>query len=204
MKIKLSIAVLITALLFGSCIKDEVKIFQGSVVEIDGAVLNGPLAKFNHPVLTRIPFAGLTSRTADSTLRRLNNTTISIRVNLVGPHSLKDETVGYTITNTPDSNRIAFPATSTATQIPPTGQTPSASAATLTLIPAVAGTHYNIASSGFITIPANSSFGFLDVVILNTAPTAATAAYLAIELTETGTLKPSANYKKIGLAIDQR
>jgi hypothetical protein len=102
--------------------------------------------------------------------------------------------VGYKIITSPITT-IAFPATIT-------GQTPTRAAATLPVTDAVAGTHYT-ALSGKVTIPANSSFGFISIDILEAAATT-TAKFIGIELDETGTIKPSVNYSKLGLVIDQR
>ena len=191
------------SLLLNSCIKEDIKTYQGnSVAEIDAAVLNPATAGSPYPILTRIPFDGrpLVAST-DSTLRRLNNTTIRIRINLVGPQSAKDETVGYTIFTASPVSTIAFGATIT-------GQTPSApatpTASPLNLLSAVAGTHYNLASSGMVTIPAKSSFGYIDVVIVNSGPTAGQARFVGIEINNAGTIPANPNYNRIGLAIDQR
>lgn len=193
------------SLMLVSCIKEDVKSYTGqTVVEFDAAAVNAATAGSTYPILTRIPTASRPLTTADSTLRRLNNKTIQIRINLVGPQSSKDETVGYDIITTSPVPTIAFPATSTASQIPPTGQTPTRSSGTLTFADAVSGTHYNVAGSGIITIPANSSFGYIDVTILPSSATASQARFVGFELNDKGSIKPNPNYNKVGLAIDQR
>lgn len=63
------------------------------------------------------------------------------------------------------------------------------------------GTHFQPVS-GTGTIPANSSFGFVDFVILNPGPGTGTATAV-LELTDNGIFKPSPNYAKIGLSIAQ-
>lgn len=64
-----------------------------------------------------------------------------------------------------------------------------------------AGTHFQ-AVTGTGTIPANSSFGFVDFVVLN--PGAGTGTATAVlELTENAVFKPATNYAKIGLSIAQ-
>jgi hypothetical protein len=178
-----------------SCIKQLDKTFEGqSVAEIDATVLNSTAATVTYPILTRVlPEGRPISTTLDSTLRRISRN-VRIRINLVGPQSSKDETVGYTTFNTP-INTISFPATIT-------GQTPSRAAATLNVSDAVAGTHYT-ALSGKVTIPAGTSFGYIDISIL--AATAATQArFIGIRLDNTGSIPPSENYKELGLVIDQR
>lgn len=196
----------VVSLLLSSCIKEDDKTFTGTtVVEIDQTVLNAVSVGVTYPILTRIPLSGRPVVTAsDSTLRRLNNATIRIRVNLVGKQSSKDETFGFTVFTAPPVASIAFGATLTAAQAPPNGQLPAAAAATLTLAAGVANTHYFIASSGIVTIPANSSFGYIDVGILNPGATAGQARFVGIELNNNGTIPANPNYSKIGLAIDQR
>ncbi len=65
------------------------------------------------------------------------------------------------------------------------------------------GTHYT-ALSGIVTIPADSSFGYINVPILNGGATAGQARFLGLQLNETGSVKPSVNYSQLGLVIDQR
>ena len=184
------------ALLFTSCIKQIDKTYQGNtVVEIDATPLNSNAVGVNYPILNRVvPEGRPVSTSVDSTLRRYAGT-VKVRLNLVGPQSAKDETVGYKITSSPITS-IAFPATIT-------GQTPSAAAATLTVSDAVAGTHY-VPLSGKVTIPANSSFGYINIQVLNPGPSAGQARYIGIRLDSTGSLLPSVNYMQLGLVIDQR
>lgn len=185
------------ALLLTSCIKELEKTYTGkSVAEIDGTVLNSTAAGLTYPVVSRhLPDGRALSTTLDSTLRRVGKTT-RVRINLVGPQSAKDETVGYTIFSKPTSlTTYAFPATIT-------GQTPSKAAATLNVADAVAGTHYT-ALNGKVTIPANSSFGYIDIQLLN-SEVANEAKFIGIKLDSTGTILPSLNYRYLGLVIDQR
>lgn len=180
-----------------SCIKQADKTFTGStVVEIDPTVLNSANSVAGYPVLSRIPVDGRPAATSDSTLRRLNNTTVRIRVNLVGAQTNTDRTVGYKIMSVSPLTTFAFPATAT-------GQTPTASAATLNVSNAVVGTHVG-PFSGFCTIPAGSSYGFINVVIMQGTSSASSARFLGIQLDSTGTVMPNPNYNKIGLVIDQR
>ena len=165
------------------------------MVEIDPTVLNSANATAGYPVLTRIPAEGIPLRTADSTLRRLNGI-IRVRVNLVGPQSDQAQTIGYKVLTASPITSVSFPATAT-------GQTPSAAAATLAVTNAVAGTHYT-SLSGSCTIAAKSSYGYIEIPIINGGATAGQARFLGIQLDSSGTLKPNPNYNKIGLAIDQR
>ncbi len=54
------------------------------------------------------------------------------------------------------------------------------------------------------TIPANSSFGYIDINIINAGATAGQARFVGIQLDSTGSLMPNPNYNKLGLTIDQR
>ena len=186
-----------------SCIKQLEKTYSGqTVAELDATVLNSVASGVTYPILTRIPpSARPVSNSVDSTLRRFNGT-IRIRVNLVGAQSKQDETIGYTIFASPITS-IAFGATLTSAQAPPTGQTPSQPAATLAVSTAVAGTHY-APLSGKATFPAGSSFAFIEVNVLNNGPAAGQGRFVGIKLDSTGTILPSINYRELGFVIDQR
>jgi hypothetical protein len=66
---------------------------------------------------------------------------------------------------------------------------------------AIAGTHFT-ALSGKVIIPANSSFGFINVVILNPGPTTGTKD-LIITLTGGAGVSVNTNYTTVGLRISQ-
>ncbi|MXV15390.1 DUF4843 domain-containing protein [Hufsiella ginkgonis] len=66
---------------------------------------------------------------------------------------------------------------------------------------AVSGTHFT--TTGKATIPANSSFAEVEVVILNPGASTGGAKTLALELLPSGDIKPSENEKYIGLSIAQ-
>lgn len=184
------------SLLLASCIKQVDKIYTGdSKVEIDAAPLNSNAVGVSFPIFTRhMPAGRPISTSVDSTIRRIGNS-INIRLNLVGKQSAKEETVGYKIVSSPITS-ISFPATIS-------GQVPSMGSGTLTVSDAVAGTHFT-ALSGKAVIPANSSFGFITIPILNAGASAGQARYIGIKLDSTGTLLPSVNYMQIGVVIDQR
>jgi hypothetical protein len=65
----------------------------------------------------------------------------------------------------------------------------------------VSGTHFTTGTS--VTIPANSSFGEVSVQVINTPTASATPVILILQLEETGGIKPSENFKTIGLSIAQ-
>ena len=67
---------------------------------------------------------------------------------------------------------------------------------------AIAGTHFtNLSGTG--TIPANSSFGFIDIPVLNPGVSSATSVVLVLEILPNGSLTPNTNYAKLGLRISQ-
>jgi hypothetical protein len=184
-----------TLILFSSCIKQLEKTYTSHpVAEIDAAVLNANSVNVTYPIISRVlPEGRPFSTTLDSTLRRLSGN-VKVRINLVGPQSENDQTVGYTLFSSPITT-FAFPATIT-------GQTPSRAAATLNVSDALAGTHFT-ALSGKATIPAKSSFGYITIPMLpNSAATE--ARFIGIKLDSTGTVLPSLNYRQLGLVIDQR
>jgi hypothetical protein len=195
MKKTTSIIIIAISLLTVGCIKQLDKTFTGkTVVEFDPAVLNATATGVTYPILTRKPRESVPVATTDSTVRRISGT-IALRINLVGPQSDKDETVGYKIFTSPITT-IAFPATAT-------GQTPTQAAGTLAVSNAVAGTHY-VALNGTVTIPAKSSFGYVNVQVLNAGAAAGQARFVGIQLDSSGSVMPNPNYNKIGLVIDQR
>jgi hypothetical protein len=189
----------------GACIKNDLKTWNGELAEIDLAAWNANGPGLTYPFVTRIPAANraLTTGCPDSTLRRSAGT-IQVRINLVGAQSGNDETVGYTIFNSPITT-IAFPATIAAnTGLGcPAAQTPAAASATLNVADAVSGTHY-AALSGKVTIPKGTSFGYISIPVLNPGATAGQARFIGIQLDSTGSVKPSVNYNKVGLFVDQR
>jgi hypothetical protein len=67
---------------------------------------------------------------------------------------------------------------------------------------AVAGTHY-VALPGTVTIPANSSFGDIQLQLLSTAPTPPTSVDLILELTGGSNVNVNPNYNRVGLRIAQ-
>lgn len=208
MKKIFSIIVLISLFVVNGCIKNDPVIFQDQLAEFDATSWNANAAGLNYPILGRIPAYGRVSTTNDSTLRRFAQT-VRLRINLNGPQSPKSETVGYELFTSPVTT-FAMPATASCSpaNFPATcpvawTQTPTAAAATLTVKDAVAGTHF-VALSGLVTIPANSSFGFIDLQIVNPGATAGEGRFIGLKLNNSGSLKASENYSRLGLVIDQR
>ena len=194
MKKLLSIIAIAVTLLISGCIKNDQVIWQGKQAEVDATAYNANAAGLTYPIIGRIPGYGRVANTTDSTLRRLSRT-VRLRINLVGAQSAKDETVGYELFTSPITT-FAMPATIS-------GQTPAASATTLAVTDAVSGTHFT-ALSGTMTIPANSSFGYIDLPVLATAATPGVGKFVGLRLNDNGSVKASVNYSQLGLVIDQR
>ena len=203
MKIKYSLTVLLAILVFTGCIKNDPVILREQLVEFDATSFNinslGFASTINYPILGRNPGFGRVSNTTDSTIRRFAQT-LRLRVNLIGPQSSKDETVGFEIFGTPIIT-FNFPATAS-TQIPSAAATPVGSP--LGIFDAVQGVDYVLPTSKALTIPANSSFGFLDLQILASPAAPGTGRFIGIRLNNTGSLKVSVNFSELGLVIDKR
>lgn len=196
MKKILAIIAITGTVLMSGCIKnDPVTWKEDPQAEFDATSWNANAVGLTYPIIGRIPGYGRVANTSDSTLRRLSRT-IRIRVNLIGAHSKTEETVGYDLFTPSPIFTFSMPATIS-------GQTPSAPAATLAVTDAVPGTHF-AALSGTVTIPANSSFGYLDLVVLPTAATPGSGSFVGFKLNNNGSIKAAVNYSQLGLVIDQR
>ena len=67
---------------------------------------------------------------------------------------------------------------------------------------AIAGTHY-ATLSGVGTIPANSSYGYIDIKPLDPGVSSTTPVTLVLELQTNNSVTANVNYAKIGLSISQ-
>jgi hypothetical protein len=65
---------------------------------------------------------------------------------------------------------------------------------------AVSGTHYTVPAT--VTIPANTSYGILPVTVLNPGATSGSVD-LVLQIDGNETVKPSENFKKLGIRIAQ-
>ncbi len=66
---------------------------------------------------------------------------------------------------------------------------------------AVAGTHYIIPTT--VTIPAKSSYGTLTVTVVNPGVSSLTPVDLVVQIDGNDQVKPSENYKRLGIRIAQ-
>jgi len=190
----------IACVLFGTaCIKQTEKKFQGNtVVEFDATVLNSVAAGVTYPVLSQEPEYGKPldlQNTAcnfaftDPFIKRSSGS-VTLRVNLVGPVSKETRAIGFKVIDVPVSS-VTFRQTSPCANV------------TLTTVAATANVHYSLADNK-ITVPADSSFGYLKINILDAGATASQARTLGIQLDSTQVLLPSVNYRTLAIAIDQR
>ncbi len=65
---------------------------------------------------------------------------------------------------------------------------------------AIAGTHYTVPTT--VVIPANSSFAEIPVTVLNPGPTSGSVD-LVLQIDGNETVKPSENFKRLGIRIPQ-
>ena len=165
----------LTALLLSSCIKEDVKTFQGkTVIEFDATVFNSVTAGYTYPILTRASGYGRAVATSDPAITRTSGT-VKLRVNLVGPQRKNDEILGYRVMNE------AVPVAPNALAVP--------------------GVHFSTGNT--FTIPANSSFGEITINIVNTGVSSTTPREIHLELTGNDNVGPSENYKRVAIRIAQ-
>lgn len=166
-------AMIMLVMTFVSCIKDDKIVIDGSYVEWDAAVQNANAGGRDYPIIQRQVVGGQQQNNADPVLNT-NIGTIKLRVNLVGPHR---------------SSPIEF------RYFAVEGEPLAANH-----VQAVSGTHYS--TSGTVTIPANSSFGEVEITV-NPASAAGNPLQLVLELEGSGDVKIMENKKRIGLSIAQ-
>lgn len=185
----------ITAILgMAACIKNDQVINNGELAEFDATTWNANAVGVAYPFMSRVPIYGAATPTSSFTIHRTSGT-VRLRVNMVGPTSSTERTVGFKLFDVPFAS-ITFPAT-------PAGQAPVRAGAALTTAVAVAGTHYT-ALGNTVTIPADSTWGFINLAILDAGATAGEARTIGISLDSTGSVKASPNYRNLAIAIDQR
>ncbi len=172
--ITILISFLASFFMLQSCIDNDPVLFSGSVVEFDAAVWNTPATGQVYPILTRVPGYGR-----------------AISTNATAP-----STADPLITRT--SGNIEFRVNLVSAQ---KSEDQSISVSVVAeKSTAISGTHFTIPST--ITIPANSSFGILTVAVINPGATSGSVD-LVVQLDGNSTIKPSENYKQIGIRIAQ-
>lgn len=187
--LKISILFILTTISLFSCKKLEENrfIYDGPAqIEFDAASFNAITSPRTYPIVTRLPGYGrsiitasvaATGVVADPILTRASGT-IKFRVNLITPTIGTDQVISYKVVETEKD----------------------ATGADVTVTTAQNNIHYT--TTGTFTIPANSSFGEVTIQVLN--PGASTGNRdIVIELQGNDTVKPTANYSKLGIRISQ-
>jgi hypothetical protein len=86
MKKILTSSILLCILFLTGCVKNELTVFTGSVVEFDAASWNANAAGRTYPMMTRVPTFNAATPTSQPALTRTSGT-VTLRVNLVGAQS---------------------------------------------------------------------------------------------------------------------
>ncbi|GAA4320539.1 hypothetical protein [Flaviaesturariibacter amylovorans] len=202
-RLYLGISSLVLALGLFSCIKEEETLFTDTLVEFDAAVMNtnnaytpskdtilgripdaNKLDSIAFPFLVRQPPIGRAAAAADPAITRTSGN-VRLRINLVGATRRTATTVN--IAKVPQSGYTLI---GLATNLNPNAE-------------AVEGTHYGPLPTT-VTIPADSSFGYLDIPILNTGMASTVARELALRITGATEARPNRNYSYIGIRISQQ
>ncbi|MFD2512919.1 hypothetical protein ACFSRY_03510 [Pontibacter locisalis] len=172
------------ALATTSCIENEEITLKQDFIEMDAATYNSNGVERDYPVINRKPTPGRQVYTAttngwpaDPLINRTSGT-IQLRVNLVGPHSDVAQELTYAVV----PNQVY-------------------AAGTINADAAVQGTHFR--TNGKVTIPANSSFGFIDVEILNPGSAHATDKLIVLELIGNDKYKPNPLDSKVAIVINK-
>jgi hypothetical protein len=173
------------ALTLNSCIENEAILWEDSLVEFDAAsfhsysTING-VAK-DYTLLTRRPQYGRTTLTSATASFAADTLITRNWAATNGVFRLRVNLVGP---QRPEATQISY-------IVVPSPETT-----------AIAGTHYGTLS-GKVTIPANSSFGYVEIPILNPGVSSTTPADLVLELQGNDSVKPSPKYDRIGIRISQ-
>jgi len=78
------------------CVKNELTVYTGSVVEFDAATWNANAAGLTHPMMTRVPTLNAATSTSAASLTRAIGT-VTLRVNLVGAQKSTPTTFDFKV-----------------------------------------------------------------------------------------------------------
>ena len=78
------------------CVKNELTVYKGSVVEFDAATWNANSSGLTYPMMTRVPTLNGATATSAASLTRAT-TSVSLRVNLVGAQRSTATTFNYVV-----------------------------------------------------------------------------------------------------------
>jgi len=177
-----------------ACEKEQTNTDTIPRAEFDAAIWNTNAAGLDYPVLVRKPIVGARTPSTSFTLQRTSST-FYLRVNLVGPPTKSDRTVGLKLFDVPIYS-VAFPET-------PISQLPAFDAAILATADAEPNKHFVLFGNP-VRIPADSTWGDIRIIIMYQSASSGVARTIGIALDNTGDVKASANYNKLAIAIDQR
>lgn len=190
---KLFISCLLVVL-FTGCVKNDPVLIQDTKVEFDATTWNANAVGVTYPILLRQPINGAGGGTGNAILR--TTTKVTLRVNLVGAQRSEPTVVKYRAfdVGTASSSSITY-------TIAPLGTT--AAPRVIPVADAISGVHY-APLSGTTTIPANSSFGTIDIIIIDGGTDVNEVRILGLEILPEAGYQPNVNYAKVAIAISQR
>lgn len=194
--------IILLAVFVTACIKNDEAIWRDPKAEWDATTWNANAVGVIYPVMPQVSGFGRAVATENTLCNAalvdtfITRTTgaMTIRVNVIGEQAKVDREVGYKI----------IPIAASVPTVSFRKKTPVCGDNTLTLQDAQEGVHFTVPAGKKIIIPANSSFGYLRITILNPGPTTGIARVIGLEIDDSGALKPNPNYAKLALAIDQR
>jgi hypothetical protein len=159
--------------LLTACIKNDEPVYTAAAVELDAASWNANSVGVTYPILILKPAFGRATNASNASFGD------SVMTRRSGTIQLRVNLVGAQQAGAIEVTYEVVTASTTA----------------------VSGTHYSTLS-GKVTIAAKSSFGYIDVPILNPGATAGTVD-LVIRLTGGTGITISPNYNTVGLRISQ-
>lgn len=96
MKKILTFSIMSCILFLTGCVKNELTVFTGSVVEFDAATWNANAAGLTYPMMTRVPTLNAATPTSAASLTRATGT-VTLRVNLVGAQRSTPTTFNFEV-----------------------------------------------------------------------------------------------------------
>lgn len=195
---KIVFAFIVAAALAG-CIKNDLPVYTTPLVEFDATSWNANAAGVTYPMITQaptvygrvvIPENNSCNAAVDPYVTRTSGT-IRYRVNMIGQTSSSDREIGVTTFTVPFTSYTFRK------------KTPTCANYTLALTNAVLGTDYTLVTNK-IKIPKDSTYGFVDINIINNGALAGQGKVIGLMLDSTGNLLPSPNYRQLAIVVDQR
>jgi hypothetical protein len=96
MKKIITFSIMSCILFLTGCVKNELTVYKGSVVEFDAATWNANSTGLTYPMMTRVPTLNGATPTSAASLTRAT-TSVSLRVNLVGAQRSTATTFNYVV-----------------------------------------------------------------------------------------------------------